>query len=657
MRLIFFKTLFVLGILWVAALSGTQLTTAQSGASAGLFPPQTGEYPKITTFLDVHDGSGNFVHGLKEEDLSILENGRTIPVDRITEIHPGVQFVLAFSPGHTLSIRDGLGLSRFDYLILGLSAWKWDQQAAGTDDLSLVTVGGPETVHVSDPGTLLSALQTYQPNLRNTEPNLEVLSRALQVAEDTPPRPGMERAVLFITPVQPAEAGVGLQSLASRASQLGVRIYVWLVTSPDSINPPETIQLQNLASQTGGSFFTYTGIEGIPNIETYLEPLRHIYSISYTSVLTTTGSFPMFAEVTFPDQTLTSNTQEIVLDIQPPNPIFLSPPPEVSRKLRDTGEVKTATQIESSLQWVPGEQGLEVLVEFPDGYQRSVVQSALYVDGALLQTNTIPPFEKFTWDIRPYVESGAHRLQVEVTDSLGLTGRSAEIPVLITVEQPASNFKLILSSRSLLLAGALVVFTGTVLVLVLVLGGRIQPHQPGKPATARKKTSRQPWFKRGLTKAASDPVTQPVRPKAEEPVRSPSRWTLRLQRSHSRSSTQTFAFLTPVLPVDESHQEAPIPISTDEIIFGRDPLQSTWVIEDASLEALHARLVREGNTYRLVDAGTTAGTWINYAPVSKDGVLVENGDLIHMGRACFRFSLRTPGKIRKPVILNQELGL
>lgn len=652
------KALIFLGLLLCAAVLVRSLpAAAQSEARVTIYAPQTENYPEISLFLDVHDAAGNFVHDLTQADLKVLENGKSIPVDQITDTHPGVQFALAFSPGHTLSIRDGLGLSRFDYVILGLSAWEWDAQAAGSDDLSLITADGPEAVHFSDPEALISALGSYQPNLRNSEPGLEVLTRALQVVGDASPRPGMERAILFITPLQPAAAGIGLQSLAAQAAQEGVRIFVWLVTTPDASASPEISQLSNLAAQTGGSFFTFTGIEGFPNLETYLEPLRHIYNISYTSVLTTTGSFPLQVEVAFSDQAITSNTQEIALEIQPPNPIFLSPPPVISRSLQNTAAQTAAAQKEPSAEWAPVEQALQILVEFPDGHARPVVQSALYVDGVLLQTNSMPPFEKFTWELRPYTESGVHTLQVEVTDHLGLTGRSIEIPVQVNVEQPDLRFKLVFSSRNLLFLGALVLFAGTILGLVLVLGGRIQPRQPGKLAPARAKPTQQAWLRRSSTNAVSDPVTQPVRTSPEEPAPNPVRRTLRVPRSQARFSSHTFASLTPVVPASESHQEAPIPIPTDVILFGRDPLQATWVIEDESIEALHARLVREGNTYRLVDANTTAGTWVNYASVSQGGILLENGDLIYLGGAGFRFSLRPPGKISKPIIHHQEHAL
>ena len=651
MRLKWLATFFILGIL-LAASSRIEPTAAQSGAAAYLLPPKTEDFPNITVYLDVHDVSGSFIHGLNETDLKLFENGSPEPVTQFSEIHPGVQFILAFSPGHALSIRDGSGVSRFDYLISGLKAWQWDPQAAGLDDLSLVTLDGPALMHVADPNILLSALQDYQPNLRNTQPNLEALSRAIQIAEDELPRQGMGRAILFITPPQPAEAESGLQNLSARANQLGVKIFVWLVTFQEASPAPEITLLQNLASQTGGALFTFTGVEAVPDIETYLEPLRHIYSLAYTSSLRSTGSYPLYVEVSLPEQTITSNQQEITLDIQPPNPIFVSPPAEIAREYTDTDQAKSTSQNDSSYQWAPEEQALQVLVEFPDGHPRPIVQSALYVDGAQVQVNSEPPFDQFTWDLRQYVENGSHLLQAEVQDSLGYSNRSLEIPVQISVEQPTRSFKLNFSSRSLMVTGALVVFTGAVVVLVLVIGGRIHPQQPGKPT--KKKASHQ---KRGFNRADKDPVTQPIQPKNDEPTRPTTSWAHRLQRSHSRSSSQVLAFLTPVSPSDEDYQVAPIPISADEIVFGSDPIKSTWMIDDPSLDAVHARLVREGNTYRLFDAGSTAGTWINYTPVSTQGNLVENGDLINLGRTRFRFSLRTPGKIKKPAIIAPEHSL
>jgi hypothetical protein len=51
--------------------------------------------------------------------------------------------------------------------------------------------------------------------------------------------------------------------------------------------------------------------------------------------------------------------------------------------------------------------------------------------------------------------------------------------------------------------------------------------------------------------------------------------------------------------------------------------------------------------------GSSAGTWINYTPVSGEGACLEHGDLIHIGRVGFRFSLQKSGRSRKTVIVQK----
>lgn len=103
---------------------------------------------------------------------------------------------------------------------------------------------------------------------------------------------------------------------------------------------------------------------------------------------------------------------------------------------------------------------------------------------------------------------------------------------------------------------------------------------------------------------------------------------------------------------------APIPITLNELTLGRNASLAVIVLDDPSVEALHARLVRgEDGTFRIMDEGSVAGTWVNYSPVSKEGTSLEHGDLIHIGRLGFRFTLREPQHIRKPVITYDEKRL
>jgi ribosomal protein S12 methylthiotransferase accessory factor YcaO len=81
----------------------------------------------------------------------------------------------------------------------------------------------------------------------------------------------MKRALLVVTPA-PDDANLSsLQSLIERARQTGTKIFIWLVDSPFNFTTGGAKALQDLATQTGGQFFTFSGIESIPDPEQYLD--------------------------------------------------------------------------------------------------------------------------------------------------------------------------------------------------------------------------------------------------------------------------------------------------------------------------------------------------------------------------------------------------
>ena len=67
---------------------------------------------------------------------------------------------------------------------------------------------------------------------------------------------------------------------------------------------------------------------------------------------------------------------------------------------------------------------------------------------------------------------------------------------------------------------------------------------------------------------------------------------------------------------------SPIPLTEKEITFGTDPVQSLYVLDDPSLAPRHARITQtEDGQFLVADAGTIAGTWVNFEPVGKEGHL------------------------------------
>jgi predicted component of type VI protein secretion system len=134
-----------------------------------------------------------------------------------------------------------------------------------------------------------------------------------------------------------------------------------------------------------------------------------------------------------------------------------------------------------------------------------------------------------------------------------------------------------------------------------------------------------------------------------------SAWKSRLHFPQRAVPPKIYALLVPQSESSQEQPALPIVISNVEVAFGRDPLLAEQIIDDPSLDGLHARLKRQPDgTFRLSDVGSISGTWVNYTPVPQDGVCLEHGDMIHFGRMSFRFQIREPKQVRKPVIKPKE---
>jgi len=242
----------------------------------------------------------------------------------------------------------------------------------------------------------------------------------------------------------------------------------------------------------------------------------------------------------------------------------------------------------------------------------------------------------FTWDLTDITASGPYALRVEAEDSFGLVGSSIENITQINVELPAQPPLAWLTHNLPVISGLVVLLAGAVLLMVLVIGGKIRPTIPGRGSAARRR---------------KDPVTQPV-PVAREPApRQRSSWADRLHWPQRHTAPHAYAFLSRISETDEQTMNTPIPITSEEVTLGSDPRQSMLVLNDPSVEPLHARLTHlENGGFRLADQGSVAGTWVNYTPISQEGINLEHGDLVHVGRIGFRFTLRQPGQTRKPVV-------
>jgi hypothetical protein len=614
-------------LICLLSLALPQVSAAQSQASAALYAVDAGQFPRITGLLDAYDADGAFLRGLNAENVSFLEAGKTIRPEVLTEQEIPLQVVVAVNAGSALAVRDSDGRSRYDKAVAVLTAWAASRPAESKDTFSLTWNGGIVASRVA-PMTWRNRLELFDPQLRASTPNLAAFSYALDAALDTPTPPGGKRAILLLSSHIETRDINALNDLAARAIQAGIRVYVWIIDSRDFLTHPGSDALRQLAASTGGRTLDFTGVEPIVEPETWFETLRWVYSFGYDSQVRESGPVNLSALVSSGELSLTTNAVNLNLTVLPPNPILLSPPAQIVRQNPDD-----QFDLENSR---PTRQQIEILVEFPDGHERSLVRTALYVDDQLVQENTSPPFELFTWDLRGYLSSGPHNLRVEVSDSFGLSNTSAPTTVDVVVIQPPGGWwGFVLRNQAALVTAALV-FAGLILLLVIFFGGR---RTFDLLAERRRARARQ-----------LDPVTQPVpagrlqssaRPQAQAAPANPFPWM-------RRKLPPPPAYLVKLTADGQPAPGDPIPLSAPELTLGADPTQATNVLGDPSLSPLHARILRTENGFLLLDNRSVAGTWVNYDLLPPDGKTLAHGDVVNFGKLTYRFVLSKPPAAQKP---------
>jgi hypothetical protein len=84
-------------------------------------------------------------------------------------------------------------------------------------------------------------------------------------------------------------------------------------------------------------------------------------------------------------------------------------------------------------------------------------------------------------------------------------------------------------------------------------------------------------------------------------------------------------------------------LAKGEITIGRAESCDIGLFGDNAIERLHARILKKGNDYYVLDAGTSAGTFLNGQRVHR-AELLHSGDAIRVGNSVLRFGERQKRK-------------
>lgn len=630
----------LLSILWIlivllqpaARVSAQEQTPPAPLGSIQLYPPQLDRFPTITMFVDAENAAGEFLSDLNAANLQVIENGRTLPSTAVTTQQNGLQILLVWNGGSTLGVTVD-GLSEMERIRQAMQTWASQQPQDGPDVFSLLVPDGKNVVNRQDPQLLIDALAEMPPELTTQQPTLTSLADSLDLATDTLDDPLMKRVILFVTPPIPDINSEHLAELSGRAREARTTVHVWQVGP--AVDPGIVVPLEQFALDTGGKFFPISPVDALPEIEPVFAPNRQIYKVEYDSSIRASGTQTLAVQAQIDGSVVTSNQQNLNFTLNPPNPIFLSPPAVIERQWNMVEDSTLPPSLE------PGQVDLQVMLEFTDGLARPLTSTRLYVDGRVVAENTAEPFDQFVWDISSETATTRHTLRVEAVDVLGLTGSSVEIPVDLVIEPLAQNsLSSRISSQGIIAVAAMVV-SGVALALVLVF---TSTHRRGRWKRIRpdKKTLNDPLTQPVLVaplparKTKTRPIKEPLRSLTAEPVSTPP-----AARPPANGSAPAR-----LVVLDENEQPVTggvILLARQEITFGSEPQRAIQVLNSTTVDGLHARLYRtEEGHFWLTDQHSVAGTWVNFAAVPEDGVLLRHGDLIHMGRVVFRFELTNP---------------
>ncbi len=604
----------------------------ENQSSAIIHEVNAENFPQISFFLEAYNESGQSLNGLSEADIKVIENEREpIPIDLLQRNEPGYQVILAYNFSSTLAVNTSGGLSRYQVITDHIIQWLDSRPANTPDDFSLVTDTGLQQIRDDSPRDFAQHLADYQPDLMNSQPNLTSLLQALDLATDPTLNPLMKRAILYITP-QPTISNVSaFPGFIERAAQQNVPVYVWMVgpASARSSNPSVVDPLVNLAEETGGQFFLFSGQEELPDIEEYFQANRYIYEVTYTSGIRNSGTHRLTAVIQQNDSSISSETTNVNLTVEAPNPILINPPLQVARDWVVDAKDARIRDLE------PDQVEIEFMYEFLDGHPRALENARLYVEGEVIQELTQAPFDTFQLDLTPYESDQEVLFFVEIEDSLGIKARTQPAVIDITVAPVPLTFwegllRLELTpERWIILASVLI--AGAVLVTAIVLVGKRQAFWRDQAAKRQRKI---------------DPVTQPVKIKQADD---------RSGNGTSRKASigkQVEAMLIPLNERYEPNRKKAVALDRKEWIIGCDPIQARLVIANAALDDVHARLSRtDQGDYWLRDQNSIAGTWVNFAPITTKGIKLRHGDLIHFAKALYRFELSHPTEDREIQII------
>ena len=441
--------------------------------------------------------------------------------------------------------------------------------------------------------------------------------RMVELTPDLKPRPEMAASIVLISDgTDPGTSQAQPSDVPSRAAAAGIPIHT-IVIDNAGLNIGAELGRQYLSDVATGSRGLTTNLssaEGLAAIWGRIAGFREHALLRYTVPEAASGTFPVELSL------LNNRDTRAVADVT-----ISTAAPSVTINLARESRAITVPNLDE-----PVELQLSAAVSWLDGQARELTAARLLVNNAAAGDIPIDSLDAFTLPI-PNLIFGDNRLEVEVTDSQGLTSKSA--PVVLSVTQ-GEDVQL---PEELQPAGSGFNPLWVIIpLLLLALGGLgyllwQRSQQPrGAAATADAPAGGRRRRRRGASQAYPPPGT-PV-----EGVGTMGEVDFMSTGLHEAASPFVMAHLEVISAQTLMPEE--LTLGDVEVRVGRSPAQSQIAFrDDITVSRFHAVLRLEGNRYRIYDAGSTSGTFVNSRQVPEYGLQLNDGDEIQLGAVRLRY--------------------
>ncbi len=597
-------------------------------ALAGL---DTSDFPLVRSRLWTADTQSAPISDLSS--LVVRENG--VPVTEYTtnDVRVGVDLVFVIDANDMLQqVDDNGGLTRLEKVRESIGRFANNyMDPTGLDRVSLL-VPGPENQgtewivrDAAQPAALAAAADNYATTiagqvLRSNTPVNEMLLVALDHLGEN--EAGRFRAIWLLTDGARLDQQLDYPTLTTEGLAAQLPFFVAILGARADEN--EIANVNRLIEPTRGRYLHMPQADAADPFYQLWQQQGRQTQIEYTSLQRQSGAVELSVQLGNIRDALTFD-----VTLAAPDVTFEG----LSERIRRVG-----TSPDTLLPLLqPAAQPFTAAVNWPDGRPRQLARLDFRVNnlsqpvnleasgGAVDMVSRYP----LVWDISE-LDTGTYRLQLFIEDELGYQATSPVVEVEILVSRPEPPTPTAAPTSVPLLPGIGGLTTAGMAAtpwiwLLPVVGIALLGLLLFFIIRSRRRTAAPAEVGEGAEEAVAFPPPA-ARPSGHAQVA----YIERLDAGGVPTGEQ-FMITQSSLPGLTTFYN---------VTIGRDPAAVDFVLDDAGISRLHARI--HGNAaegYWLHDEGSAGGTYLNFERLGLAPRRLEHGDVVQFGRLMFRFVL------------------